>query len=174
MKKLIWLSVILLTCTLAACSKSKKLARQQRSDLRATYKTLKKEMAEAKVTYEGEKVKVVLPEAILFRLNSAELNPDYLPILKKMAGILNKYQQTDILVTGYTDTTGGILYNNDLSERRAESARQVMVDNKVAPARIHTWGLGARNPIADNRTEEGRKQNRRVEYIIMYDYEQSK
>lgn len=163
----------MMAVAVTSCSKSKKLARQH-DDLKDTYETLKREMAEAQVTMEGEKVKVVLPEAVLFKVNSAEMNRDYFPILAKMAAVLNKYSKTNILITGYTDITGTEAYNLDLSKRRAESARAVLVDNKVKPGRIHIWGLGAKNPIADNKTEEGRKQNRRVEYVIMYDYKGEK
>lgn len=175
MKKTYVLAVAaLLSLILASCSHSKKLTARQRDDLKETYESLKKEMAEAKVTLEGDKVKVVLPEAVLFTINSADINKGYLPILAKMASILNKYSKTDILVTGYTDATGTETYNNDLSRKRAENAQNVLLNNQVQASRLHIWGLGSSNPIADNKTEEGRKQNRRVEYVIMYDYKEEK
>lgn len=157
----------------ASCSKSKKLAKQH-NDLKDTYASLKKDMPEAEVSMEGEKVKVILPEAVLFTINSAELNKGYLPIMGKMAAVLNKYPKTNILITGYTDATGTDDYNLGLSKKRAESAKEVLVQNKVGKERIYTWGLGAKNPIADNKNLEGRKQNRRVEYVIMYDYKAAK
>lgn len=173
MKRNLFLFAALLALVFASCSKTKKLAKQQ-DDLKDTYEVLKREMAEAQVTLDGDKVKVVLPEAVLFKINSADLNTDYFPILKKMSAILNKYKKTDILITGYTDVTGTDAYNNNLSKKRAESAKQNLVENGVADRRIYTWGLGSRNPVADNSTEEGRKQNRRVEYVIMYDYKEEK
>lgn len=164
----------LLAVILSSCSHSKKLSSNQRNDLKSTYEALKRDMTEARVTLEGDKVKVVLPEAVLFRINSAEINKDYLPILAKMATILNRYNQTDVLVTGYTDATGTDSYNIDLSRKRAESAKNVLLANEVNAARLHVWGLGAANPVADNATDEGRKQNRRVEYVIMFDYKEEK
>jgi outer membrane protein OmpA-like peptidoglycan-associated protein len=115
-----------------------------------------------------------LPEAVLFTINSAELNKDYLPIMGKMATVLNKYPKTSILITGYTDATGSDEYNLELSKKRAESAKTVLIQNKINTNRIFTWGLGSKNPIADNKSVEGRKQNRRVEYVIMYDYKAEK
>ncbi|MFT4062423.1 MAG: OmpA family protein [Edaphocola sp.] len=170
MKRVLTVAVAtLMALAITSCSKSKKLAKHH-NDLLDTYETLKKEMPEALVTMEGERVKVVLPEAVLFQINSADLNPGYLPILAKMSRVLNKYPQTAILVTGYTDATGTAAFNKQLSEKRANNAKANLVANKVAAKRIHTWGLGDKNPIADNATDAGRKQNRRVEYIIMYDY----
>lgn len=170
MKKLLVVAcAVAMTLGFAACSKTKKLAKQH-DDLKDTYETLKREMAEAQVSMDGERVKVVLPEAVLFKVNSADMNKDYFPIMAKMANVLNKYKKTNILITGYTDATGTEAYNSQLSQKRAESAHNVMVENKVKDSRIHTWGLGSKNPISDNKTEESRKQNRRVEFVIMYDY----
>lgn len=168
---LIWIAALALS--VSSCSKTKKLARQH-SELEDTYQTLKREMAEAEVTLEGEKVKVVLPEAVLFNVNSADMNTEYMPILARMANILNKYDKTSVLITGYTDVTGTENYNLELSKKRAESARSVLVKNKVDDARIFTWGLGNKNPVANNGTLAGRKQNRRVEYVILYDYKPEK
>jgi outer membrane protein OmpA-like peptidoglycan-associated protein len=174
MRKVITLvCAVILTLGLASCSKTKKLAKQH-EDLKDTYETLKKEMPEAQVTMNGDKVKVVLPEAVLFKINSADMNRDYFPILEKMANVLNKYDKTNILITGYTDATGTTEYNEQLSKKRAESARDVLVNDKVNTNRIHIWGLGPKNPVASNDSEEGRKQNRRVEYVIMYDYKGTK
>jgi outer membrane protein OmpA-like peptidoglycan-associated protein len=174
MKKVITLvCAVMLTLGMASCSKTKKLAKQH-EDLKDTYETLKKEMPEAQVTMEGDKVKVVLPEAILFKVNSADMNSEYFPILTKMSSVLNKYKKTNILITGYTDITGTTEYNEQLSKKRADNARDLLVNNAVKSSRIYVWGLGPKNPVADNKTEEGRKQNRRVEYVIMYDYKDVK
>lgn len=171
MKKILLYTLsILVVFSIASCSNSKKLARQHHKDLEDVYKSLKAEMPEAMITMEGDRVKVVLPESVLFSKNSAELNKDYLPILAKMAGILNKYEKTSVMISGYTDITGTDAYNLDLSKKRAENAKQVFVNDKVKASRMYTWGRGAKDPIADNGTDAGRMQNRRVEYVILYDY----
>jgi outer membrane protein OmpA-like peptidoglycan-associated protein len=166
-------SLVILVATLVSCSHSKKMARQH-EELLDTYQTLKKEMPEAEVTMEGERVKVVLPEAVLFSVNSAELNQGYFPILAKMCQVLNKYDATNILITGYTDISGTEALNKQLSQKRAENAEAVLVNNKIKSSRIQVWGMGSTDPIANNKTEEGRKQNRRVEFVIMYDYKGEK
>jgi outer membrane protein OmpA-like peptidoglycan-associated protein len=171
MKKILLYALsILMAFSIASCHNTKNLAKQHHKDLEDVYKSLKAEMPEAMVTMEGDRVKVVLPESVLFSKNSAELNKDYLPILAKMAGILNKYEKTSIMISGYTDITGTEAYNLDLSKKRAENAKQVFVNDKVKPSRMYTWGRGEKDPIADNGTEAGRMQNRRVEYVILYDY----
>src|ERR1700744_2395256 len=154
MKKILLYALsILMTCAIASCSHSKKLTKQHHKDLEDVYKSLKAEMPEAMVTMEGDRVKVVLPESVLFSKNSAELNKDYLPILAKMAGILNKYQKPSIMISGYTDITGTDAYNMELSKKRAENAKQVFVNDNVKDLRMYTWGRGAKDPIADNGTE---------------------
>jgi outer membrane protein OmpA-like peptidoglycan-associated protein len=173
MNKFFLLSLSVLVLAVTSCSKTKKLAKQH-DDLLDTYVTLKRDMPEAQVSMDGEKVKVVLPEAVLFTINSAEVNREYYPVLGKMAAILNKYPKTNILITGFTDITGTAAYNNNLSLKRAESAKSILQEYKVKSNRMFTWGLGASNPIADNDTESGRNQNRRVEYVILYDYKEGK
>jgi outer membrane protein OmpA-like peptidoglycan-associated protein len=173
-------TVLTITCSLIlafglfSCNNSKKLTAQHKSDLKDTYETLKREMPEAEVTMSGDRVKVVLPEAVLFKVNEAEINKDYYPIIAKMATVLNKYNKTDVLITGYTDASGSDTYNQQLSKKRADNAKAILVADKIKDSRINVWGFGSKDPIADNKTEEGRKQNRRVEYVIMYDYKGSK
>lgn len=87
-----------------------------------------------------------------------------------MANVLNKYDQTMILITGHTDITGTETRNMELSKLRAENAKKIFTDFKVKASRMYTWGRGPSEPVGDNNTEAGRKQNRRVEYVIMYDY----
>lgn len=171
MKRIVLLSMALGMLSLGACSKSKKLAKQH-NDLMDTYVTLKQELPEAEVSMADEKVKVILPEAVLFALNSSVIVDEYLPVMKRIAGILNKYPKTNVLITGYTDITGTVTYNNALSIRRANSTKEELIRNKVKPGRIFTWGLGPKNPIADNKTEVGRRQNRRVEFVVLYDYKE--
>ncbi|KAA5535012.1 OmpA family protein [Taibaiella lutea] len=164
------ISAVLVAIFAVSCSHSKKMTKQHHKDLQDVYTTLKNEMPEALVTMSGERVKVVLPESVLFKVNDAELNKEYLPILQKMATVLNKYDKTMILITGHTDITGTEARNMELSKQRAENAKKVFIDFKVKESRMYTWGRGATEPVSDNNTETGRKQNRRVEYIIMYDY----
>jgi outer membrane protein OmpA-like peptidoglycan-associated protein len=164
------LVLTLATLLCFACGSSKKITTKQKSELQETYESIKKEMAEAEVTLLDDRIKVVLPEAVLFNINESDIHKEYLPILTSMGKLLNRYPKTSILITGFTDNTGTDALNNTLSQKRAESAATVLEKAGVDKGRLHTWGLGKRSPIADNKTETGRKQNRRVEYVILYNY----
>ena len=157
--------------TLSSCGSKAKMTERQRTELEDIFQMLKRDIPEADVTMDQNRVKVVLPEALLFDVNSSVIHNSYKPTLAKLALALNKYQKTSVLITGYTDISGSKEVNDELSWRRAESAKQVLVNNNVRFKRIYTWGFGSKNPIATNATAEGRMQNRRVEFVILYDYQ---
>lgn len=170
MKKIgVSFALIYCLCLTAACHSFKK-ASKHHNDLLDTYQLLQKDLPEAKVSMESDKVKIILPEAILFQVNDDVINKSYDGSFKKMATIFNKYPKTNILITGYTDNTGKEAYNSELSKRRADAAQNILTDNGVEASRIYSWGLGEKNPVADNNTENGRQLNRRVEIVVMYNY----
>lgn len=103
---------------------------------------------------------------VVFALNSTEIQPGAYDELARVARVLNQYPQTTIVVAGHTDSSGSDAYNQQLSERRAGSARDVLIGQGVSPARVSTVGYGEQRPIASNATPEGRQLNRRVEIII--------
>lgn len=158
--------------TTSSCKSRKTLTKAQRSNMKAAYEELKRELPEAQVTYGEDKVKLVLPEALLFEVNATAVNPTYLPTLVKIAKVLNKYPETSCLITGYTDSSGSQELNEKLSWGRAESAKTALLNSEVKNKRIFTWGFGSKNPVASNETVEGRKQNRRVEFVLMYNYQE--
>jgi OOP family OmpA-OmpF porin len=79
--------------------------------------------------------------------------------------ILDEEPGTDFVLSGHTDSTGPETYNQGLSERRAASVKNWLVDNGVAGSRLQTKGYGETQPKYDNSTTEGRKLNRRVEMM---------
>ena len=87
-------------------------------------------------------------------------------ILGKFAASLAQSPETDIAIYGHTDNTGSRAVNQKLSEERAQAVANYLIGQKVDPVRITTRGLAYDSPIADNSTEEGRAQNRRVEILI--------
>jgi outer membrane protein OmpA-like peptidoglycan-associated protein len=86
--------------------------------------------------------------------------------LAKLADILNKYNDTNILLAGHTDSTGSDEYNIELSRRRAQSVSNYLSVQNVNPERFTVYGYGKSDPIAGNDTAHGRAQNRRVEVAI--------
>ena len=115
-----------------------------------------------------EAVKVTFDSGILFATNKADLNATSKASLTQFAEVLKENRDMDIAIIGHTDTTGNDAINNPLSKNRAQSVSKFLKSQGVASAQIKTIdGQGSTNPVADNSTAEGRKQNRRVE-VYMY------
>ncbi len=114
----------------------------------------------------GSELIVRMPEAILFEVDSAALRPQLRSDLFVLAESLNKYPNSVVTVTGHTDNTGSAGYNQDLSERRAESVASVLRSGGVSGGRLSVVGAGESQPIATNQTAAGRAQNRRVDITI--------
>jgi outer membrane protein OmpA-like peptidoglycan-associated protein len=124
------------------------------------------DLAGAKVERVGEGIKITFDAGILFDVNKATLRPASEAELTKLAAILNKYPDTNILLAGHTDATGSDEYNLDLSRLRAQSVSNYLASQGVASNRFSIMGYGETLPIADNETEVGRQLNRRVEVAI--------
>lgn len=115
------------------------------------------------VTRKGDQIILNMPGNITFATNSSDISADFYPVLESVGLVLNEYEQTYVDVIGHTDSRGTVDYNQQLSERRADSVARFLESQKVLPERMVTAGRGELDPIADNGTEEGRTLNRRVE-----------
>jgi len=127
---------------------------------------IQQDIAGARVERVGEGIKITFNSGIMFDVNRAVLKDEYKGELNELATILNKYEDTNILLEGHTDSRGSEEYNLDLSEKRAQSVANFMATQSVNPARFTMMGYGESQPIASNETVEGRSQNRRVEVAI--------
>ncbi len=116
-------------------------------------------------TPDGTGILVNLPE-VTFAVDSTTISPSFRAALDEVSASLQKYPNSLVDVMGHTDSTGSDAYNLDLSRRRADSVANYLTSRGVARARIETIGYGEQYPIADNATESGRAQNRRVEIRI--------
>lgn len=114
----------------------------------------------------GTELRVVMPQDILFATDSATLRPDLTQDLRAVAQSLLNYPNSTVQVVGHTDNVGAAAYNQDLSQRRANSVAAVLRSYGVPSGRIVSFGRGEDAPVADNLTPYGRAQNRRVEIII--------
>jgi outer membrane protein OmpA-like peptidoglycan-associated protein len=114
----------------------------------------------------GEGIAVTFPEGLLFAFDSDQLASGAQTDLRTLATSLNKYPNTRTLIVGHTDSQGSADYNMDLSIRRARSAANFIAGEGIDPARVSTAGRGEAEPIATNASDEGRRQNRRVEVAI--------
>lgn len=101
-----------------------------------------------------------------FDVGSAQLKSQFLPSFQKIADVLKRYDKTIVYVIGHTDSTGSDSLNQRLSEQRADAVAAYLNARGVDAARLRTEGRGEREPIADNSTEQGRRQNRRVDIVI--------
>lgn len=121
---------------------------------------------EVKVEREGEGIKVTLGSGILFDVGKADLKPQVRENLKKVSETLKEYKDTEILVTGHTDSDGSDELNQKLSERRASTVANYLIGLGVSPTRLKMQGFGETQPVADNATATGKQKNRRVEMAI--------
>jgi outer membrane protein OmpA-like peptidoglycan-associated protein len=103
---------------------------------------------------------------VLFESGKATLTANLKENLAKIAGILIVYKEPNIIVEGHTDNVGNKDYNQKLSEDRAHSVRNYLVEQGVGETRLTAVGHGLDKPIADNATKEGKAKNRRVDLVI--------
>lgn len=121
------------------------------------------------VKRDGDTIRLLVPSSVTFNFNKADIKPEFMPVLDKVATAINDYPDAAVKVEGHTDSIGTAAYNQKLSERRAQNVRSYLVEHGVKSERIESKGYGLTRPIADNATDEGRAKNRRVEVVIMQD-----
>lgn len=113
--------------------------------------------------------RIVLPDAIFFGFNSDKIQQKSFGVLDQIAKILMEQDgKFKVLrVEGHTDDVGSEEYNQKLSERRANSVKRYLMNKGISPAKIEAVGLGETKPIATNLSDEGRSENRRVEFHLV-------
>jgi outer membrane protein OmpA-like peptidoglycan-associated protein len=121
---------------------------------------------EVKIEREGEGIKVILGSGILFDVGKADLKSQIKENLSKVAETLKEYKDTEILITGHTDSDGSDAFNLKLSERRASAVLNYLSGLGVSLNRLRMQGFGETQPIADNTSVAGKQKNRRVEIGI--------
>jgi outer membrane protein OmpA-like peptidoglycan-associated protein len=119
------------------------------------------------VTRVGDNITLNMPGNITFATNSADLNAAFFEVLNSVSLVVNEFEQTVIEVAGHTDSTGADQYNQQLSERRASAVAAYLGTRSVRADRVITVGMGETRPIANNETDQGRQQNRRVELTLV-------
>lgn len=139
------------------------------ADMRSQLTELHKDLTAAGITV-GEtpegRIKLNIPSDISFGLGRSAVSPSFAKVLDVFADNLNKYPKTAIEIVGHTDSTGSDAINLPLSLKRADATRDYLVERKVAADRFNTQGWGPDQPIADNKTAQGRAMNRRVEVFV--------
>jgi outer membrane protein OmpA-like peptidoglycan-associated protein len=111
-------------------------------------------------------LKLEVPSDVSFAVGSAQIQPNFDPVLNRFAQTLSENPKTTVRIVGHTDSTGSDAINNPLSVNRAASVRNYLTARGVPAQRIAIDGRGAADPIGDNTTDAGRAMKRRVELIV--------
>jgi outer membrane protein OmpA-like peptidoglycan-associated protein len=129
-------------------------------------KEIKQQIPGAVVERVGEGIQVTFDSGLLFDYDSDRIKPAAAENLRNLAQSLNNYPNTDLVIVGHTDNVGSDSYNADLSQRRSRAAANYLASLGVNSGRLKTYGRGENEPVAENTTDAGRQQNRRVEVAI--------
>ena len=122
----------------------------------------------ASVRQEPRGMVITLSGGVLFVTNHSDLLPSAQVKLNEVANALTKQDaESKITVEGHTDSQGLASYNQELSQRRAQSVRDYLVSRGISADRVTAQGFGLTRPIADNASAEGRANNRRVEIVVL-------
>jgi outer membrane protein OmpA-like peptidoglycan-associated protein len=141
-------------------------AAQAEQEKNALRERLREQLSVILETRETARGLIVNVSDVLFDTASATLKPGAREKLARVAGILASHPDLHIEIEGHTDSVGGDDYNQRLSERRAESVRAYLVQQRIPSAAVDTEGFGESRPVASNTTTAGRQQNRRVELVV--------
>ncbi|MBW4933953.1 OmpA family protein [Marinobacter sp. F4206] len=120
-----------------------------------------------RVVRNGDEIELIMPGNITFDLNQSSIKPSFTDTLDSVSLVLKEFDKTIIQIEGHTDSSGSQSYNQLLSERRAGSVRDFLLNRGIEPKRTRAVGYGERYPIASNDNAAGREQNRRVELTLV-------
>ena len=120
-----------------------------------------------RVEREGDYIRLVMPSNITFATDSADVEGDFENVLSSVAVVLNEFDKTLLEIGGHTDSTGSEAYNQTLSVRRASAVANVLQLQNISVDRMLVLGFGESRPVADNSSDSGREQNRRVELLLV-------
>lgn len=104
---------------------------------------------------------------VKFKFDSSQIEPASSQILNRAVEALRKANSVNVRIVGHTDNIGTNAYNQKLSQRRADAVRDYLIKHGISGSRLSTDGMGEDRPVASNNTEEGRFQNRRVEFHVV-------
>jgi len=141
-------------------------AREQAESATQRAERLERELRELNARQTDRGTVFTMRNDILFDVNQASLKPGADRTLDRLAAFLREYNDRNLVVEGFTDSTGSEDYNDRLSERRADAVRDALVRRGIEPARVSTRGYGESFPVASNATTAGKQLNRRVEIVM--------
>jgi outer membrane protein OmpA-like peptidoglycan-associated protein len=140
-------------------------ASEQAADLQAQAATLQAELDRMKATQNNRGIVLTLGD-VLFDTGRAELKPGAASKMDQLTQFLTEHPDRRVEIDGFTDSVGSDAYNEELSQRRANTVKAALVSRGIDPTRINTQGYGKAFPVASNSDSGGRQLNRRVEVVI--------
>lgn len=117
--------------------------------------------------FPGDHTMIKLNHPVRFSTGSAAVPPSSLQQLVQLGSFLASERQIDIVLEGHTDDTGSERLNDNLSIQRAESVKNILLNQQLSPSTIYTRGYGLHAPVCSNQTSQGRACNRRVEILMI-------
>ncbi|AKL98237.1 OmpA family protein [Endomicrobium proavitum] len=109
----------------------------------------------------------VFASAVFFDTGKVEIKPEYETALRKLVSLLLSYPENKVLIIGHTDSSGEEKLNKNLSFARAKVIADYFVSNGINKTRINAAGYSSKEPASHNKTEDGKKRNRRAEIMIL-------
>lgn len=143
-------------------------ARLEAEHERTANARLRAELGQAQTRVTDRGVVLTLGD-VLFAVGKSDLKPGAARTLDKLANAMRRDRATIVTIEGHTDSTGKRSFNLALSQRRAQAVRNYLASKGIPASRIKARGLGPDFPVASNKTEAGRQQNRRVELVVQND-----
>ena len=147
---------------------SKRTPEYKAAYLKNTFEQVKQQLPDAEIQLMNDSIKILFPEAITYNLQEIVPSEEYKNPLNELVKLLLRRNETDLLIAGHCDNTGKAEFNKKLSEKRAGYIKDYLASIGMPLSRMEHWGLGSNSPIADNTTPEGRRKNRRVEFVVLY------
>ena len=153
-------------CAQAAQQAAEQQAAQARAREAQLREQLRQQLNSILQTQETPRGLVVNLSDVLFATARYDLKQDTQLKLARISGIFLAHPDLKVQVEGYTDNVGSDAYNQKLSEQRASTVQSFLISQGIPPQNVSAVGYGMSNPVADNGTAAGRKQNRRVEMVV--------
>ena len=119
------------------------------------------------VERDDDNINLVMPGNITFASGNANIAQDFFSVIDSVVLVLKEFDQTLVVISGHTDSTGSDELNQNLSENRAQSVSDYLFKSGVITDRLEVIGFGETQPIATNATQEGKRLNRRVEISLL-------
>ena len=111
-------------------------------------------------------IEILKVQNIYFDYDKWTIRPESMSSLEKIAQVLMEHPEVTVRIEGHTDNIGSDVYNQGLSEKRAEAVRQALIERGVPASRLTAIGFGKARPVAPNTSPEGRAENRRIEFKV--------